>query len=64
MDIRQNDKLGKFAYVVHNEDCIGFLIARGPAGIESFDQNERSLGVFTDESATIAAIFKSTTGAA
>jgi hypothetical protein len=55
--------LGKFAYVVHNQICIGFVIARGPAGVESFDRNERSLGVFTDETAAVSAIFKSARGA-
>jgi hypothetical protein len=63
MDIRQSDKVGKFAYVVHNQICVGFLIARGPAGVESFDRSERSLGVFADENAAVAAIFKSATGA-
>jgi hypothetical protein len=66
VDIKQsrNDgKLGKFAYVVHNQICVGFLIARGPAGVESFDRDEHSLGVFTDETAAVAAIFKSAGGA-
>ena len=58
MQIRQNDRLCKFAYVVHNEICVGFLIARRDA-IEAFDQNERSLGVFTNEHIAVAAIFKS-----
>jgi hypothetical protein len=58
MQIRQNDRLGKFAYVVHDEICVGFLIARRKA-IEAFDQNEHSLGTFSDDHTAVAAIFKS-----
>jgi hypothetical protein len=27
-------------------DCLGFILARGPAGFESFDREEKSLGLF------------------
>jgi hypothetical protein len=34
------------------------LLARGPAGVEAFDHDERSLAIFTDEHAAVTAIFK------
>ena len=59
MDIRQNGQQGKIACVYHEQTCIGFLLARGPAGVEVFDHDEHSLGVFADEYAAATAIFKS-----
>ena len=29
--------------------CIGFILRRGKAGVEAFDLNESSLGVFSSE---------------
>jgi hypothetical protein len=59
VDIRQNGQQGKIACVYHEQTCIGFLLARGPAGVEAFDHDERSLGIFTDEHTAVTAIFKS-----
>jgi hypothetical protein len=36
--------------------CIGFLILRGPAGVEAFDVNNRSLGIFPDQAASADAV--------
>ena len=58
MDIRQNGQQCKIACVYHEQTCIGFLLARGPAGVEAFDHDERSLAIFTDEHAAVTAIFK------
>jgi hypothetical protein len=45
--------------VMHNDHCLGFLLCRGRNGIEAFDRDEHSLGVFADERAAVTAIFKS-----
>jgi hypothetical protein len=58
VDIRQNGQQGKFACVYHEQTCVGFLLARGPAGHEAFDHAEHSLGIFSDEYDAITAIFK------
>ena len=28
--------------------CIGFLLNAGPPGVEAYDRNEKSLGIFAD----------------
>jgi hypothetical protein len=61
VEIRQNGQQGKFVCIYHEQACVGFLLARGPAGVEAFDDGERSLGVFADEHAAIRAIFKNDT---
>jgi hypothetical protein len=32
--------------VYNGKRCVGFIIARGKAGFEAFDRNERSLGTY------------------
>lgn len=36
--------------------CVGFLLARGRDGVEAFDADERSLGLFANAKAAHAAI--------
>jgi hypothetical protein len=43
--------------IVHANKCVGFVMARGPAGIEAFTRDESSLGLFADERAALIAIF-------
>jgi hypothetical protein len=45
--------------VMHDGRCLGFLLARGPAGVEAFDHDERSLGFFANERAAVTAVSKS-----
>ena len=35
--------------------CVGFLFRRGPAGVETFDE-QRSLGLFADQAEAVTAI--------
>jgi hypothetical protein len=42
--------------VYAGQQCIGFLMRRGKAGVEAFDVEDRSLGLFPDQRAAIAAI--------
>jgi hypothetical protein len=51
------NKKPPMASVIHEQQCVGFLIARGPVGVEAFDAAEHSLGTFTDERDAVAAIF-------
>jgi hypothetical protein len=37
--------------------CIGHIMVRGKLGFESFDADDRSLGIFPDEPTAAAAIF-------
>jgi hypothetical protein len=34
--------------VIAGARCVGFLIGRGREGVEAYDSNERSLGIFLD----------------
>jgi hypothetical protein len=36
--------------------CAGFLMSLGPRGVEAFDRNEKSLGVFTSVAEAAAAV--------
>jgi hypothetical protein len=38
-------------------ECIGFLILHGKQGVEAFDANTRSLGIFPDQATAADAIF-------
>jgi hypothetical protein len=48
--------------VIDRNRCIGFLLARGPAGVEAFGRDEHSLGLFPDERAAIAAVWRQAHG--
>ena len=43
--------------------CDGFLLNRGARGVEAFDKDENSLGVFPDAPGAVAAVRKSVTPA-
>ena len=45
--------------VIVNKRCIGHVLARGKAGFEAFDINDKSVGLFADERAAIAALLNS-----
>ena len=47
--------------VMNGSACAGFLISLGPRGVEAFDANEKSLGIFPDALSATAAIEKSVT---
>jgi hypothetical protein len=38
-------------------ECIGFLYLRGKMGVEAFDANDRSLGLYPDQQSAANAIF-------
>jgi hypothetical protein len=44
------------AYVYDGRECIGFVLARGKAGFEAFDSEQRSLGTFTTQQIAAAVI--------
>jgi hypothetical protein len=48
--------------VIDHGRCVGFLLARGPAGIEAFDKHEQSLGLFPNEYAAVAAVWRQAHG--
>lgn len=50
------NKKPPIASVIHERQCVGFLIARGPIGVEAFDAAEHSLGTFADERDAVATI--------
>src|SRR5262245_56746589 len=45
--------------VVRNDVCTGFLLGRGPRGIEAFDAIEKSLGTFPDAPSAATAVERS-----
>jgi len=34
------------SYIYDGRECLGFVLARGRAGFEAFDRQERSLGLY------------------
>jgi hypothetical protein len=42
--------------VYSGRECAGFLLNRGRAGIEGFDANVKSLGLFSDQKSAADAI--------
>jgi hypothetical protein len=42
--------------VYNGRQCAGFILARGKAGFEGFDIDERSLGIFPTQDDAAAAI--------
>jgi hypothetical protein len=45
--------------VIAGTTCVGFLLNRGRGGVEAFDRNEQSLGIFATAIEAAAAIEKS-----
>jgi hypothetical protein len=46
--------------VMNGDACAGFLISLGARGIEAFDKDEKSLGVFPDAIGAATAVKRST----
>jgi hypothetical protein len=44
------------SYVHEDRRCIGTMLARGKVGIEAFDADDRSLGLFPNQQAAADAI--------
>jgi hypothetical protein len=43
--------------VIYDNRCFGFVVARGKSGFETFNIDDRSLGIFANEKSAIAALF-------
>jgi hypothetical protein len=52
----------RMVYVHRSGSCIGFLMSRGPKGVEAFDIDQISLGHFTDQHAAAAGVEQSGEG--
>jgi hypothetical protein len=46
------------ASVYAGQVCLGFILARGPAGFEAFRADEKSLGLFPTQRDAAAAIMR------
>jgi hypothetical protein len=55
------DNTSRLIPVMAGKTCAGFLLRRGREGVEAFDRDERSLGLFTDPIAAAVAVEKSGT---
>jgi hypothetical protein len=44
------------AYVYDGRECLGFVLSRGRAGFEAFDNEQRSLGIYSTQREAAAAI--------
>jgi hypothetical protein len=49
--------ISPLAYVYDRREAIGFVLARGRAGFEGFDREERSLGLFPTAPTAANAVF-------
>jgi hypothetical protein len=45
------------SYVYDGQQCLGHILARGRSGLEAFDREERSLGLFKTAPAAANAVF-------
>jgi hypothetical protein len=41
---------------MHENQCLGFLLSRGPQGVEAFTRDEKSVGTFLTEHEAIGAL--------
>jgi hypothetical protein len=48
--------------VYDGRQCLGHLLPRGKQGVEAFDANDRSLGLFTDAKAAAGAVWAAAHG--
>jgi hypothetical protein len=46
------------AYVYDGRQCLGHIIARGKAGFEAFDSDDKSLGLFASQKEAAATIME------
>jgi hypothetical protein len=44
--------------VISGKVCLGFILARGPAGFEALTADERSLGLFATQHEAAAAVMR------
>jgi hypothetical protein len=44
--------------VYDGRECIGHLMLRGRSGVEAFDSNGHSLGLFPDQQSAAVTVFK------
>ena len=51
-----NSRRSPLSSVYDGQRCIGFLLSRGRAGVEAFDCDERSLGVYPTQGEAVNAI--------
>jgi len=42
--------------IMHENQCLGFLLSRGPQGVEAFTRDEKSVGTFLTEHEAIGAL--------
>jgi hypothetical protein len=50
--------------VYSGRTCVGFVLARGKSSYESFDADERSLGLFSQQIDAAAAVMRSSADSA
>jgi hypothetical protein len=53
-----------FLSIYAGQRCLGHLLPRGRQGVEAFDADDRSLGIFPDQKSAADAIGKTAGGAA
>jgi hypothetical protein len=53
---RRNEAQSSWAAVYDGRTCIGHTIARGRLGVEAFDRDDQSIGVFLSLTAATAAL--------
>jgi hypothetical protein len=58
-----NSTMPRFIPVMSGRACAGFLVSRGLRGIEAYDRDERSIGVFADVMAAALAVEESVASA-
>jgi len=58
-----NSKSTPLIPIMRGNCCLGFLLRRGPKGIEAYAGDERSLGIFTNEDDAVAAVLDRADGA-
>jgi hypothetical protein len=58
MIARSTDKSSIMVSVFDGRCCIGFVTSRGKAGFESFDADQKSIGLFRSEADAAAALWR------
>jgi hypothetical protein len=68
MQVNQDDTKRKTAAdrslvtVYDGRDCVGHLIRRGAAGVEAYDINDKSVGLFENDDVAAAAVWRAARG--
>ena len=55
----EGNEASRLVPVMRGDTCAGFLISLGPRGVEAFDADEKSLGVFPNLRSAATAVEKS-----